>query len=65
MLLLGGQGFALASDYIPGFSAAFVAAFVWATYSVLSRRFAAVPTDAVVGFCFVTASHRRAVSSGS
>ena len=55
LLLLGGQGFALASDYIPGFSAAFVAALVWATYSVMSRRFAAVPTDAVVGFCFVTA----------
>ena len=55
LLLLGGQGFALASDYIPGFSAAFVAAFVWATYSVMSRRFAAVPTDAVVGFCFATA----------
>ncbi|MBZ0138517.1 MAG: EamA family transporter, partial [Pseudorhodoplanes sp.] len=34
--------------------AAFVAAFVWAVYSVLSRRFASVPTDAVVGFCLVT-----------
>lgn len=56
LLLLGGQGFALASDYIPGFSAAFVAAFVWAIYSVLSRRFSSVPTDAVVGFCFVTAA---------
>jgi drug/metabolite transporter (DMT)-like permease len=49
----GGLGFAL--DSTPGFAAAFVAAFVWATYSVLSRRFAAVPTDAVVGFCIVTA----------
>ncbi len=49
----GGLGFAL--DSMPGFAAAFVAAFVWATYSVLSRRFAAVPTDAVVGFCIVTA----------
>jgi drug/metabolite transporter (DMT)-like permease len=54
-LLLGGQGFAVTADYIPGFSAAFVAALLWATYSVMSRRFAAVPTDAVVGFCFVTA----------
>jgi drug/metabolite transporter (DMT)-like permease len=37
--------------YAPGLSAAFAAAFVWATYSVLSRRLAAVPTDAVTGFC--------------
>jgi drug/metabolite transporter (DMT)-like permease len=37
--------------YAPGLSAAFTAAFVWATYSVLSRRLAAVPTDAVTGFC--------------
>jgi drug/metabolite transporter (DMT)-like permease len=49
----GGLGFAL--DFMPGFAAAFVAAFVWATYSVLSRQFAAVPTDAVVGFCLATA----------
>ena len=40
----------------PGYAAAFVAAFVWATYSVLSRRFAAVPTDAVAGFCLATAA---------
>jgi drug/metabolite transporter (DMT)-like permease len=39
----------------PGYCAAFVAAFVWAIYSVLSRRFAAVPTDAVAGFCLATA----------
>src|SRR5947207_7655507 len=37
--------------YLPGLSAAFAAAFIWATYSVLSRRLAAVPTDAVAGFC--------------
>jgi drug/metabolite transporter (DMT)-like permease len=55
VLFAGGRGFALAADYIPGFAAAFVAAVVWSGYSVLSRRFAAVPTDAVVGFCLVTA----------
>jgi drug/metabolite transporter (DMT)-like permease len=38
-----------------GFLAAFVAAFVWAIYSVLSRRLKHVPTDAVAGFCAVTA----------
>lgn len=43
-----------APEFVPGYAAAFVAAFVWAVYSVLSRRFASVPTDAVVGFCLVT-----------
>jgi drug/metabolite transporter (DMT)-like permease len=38
-----------------GLAAAFVAAFVWAAYSVISRRFKAVPTDAVAGFCMATA----------
>jgi drug/metabolite transporter (DMT)-like permease len=41
--------------HAPGFFAAFVAAFVWAIYSVLSRRLAHVPTDAVAGFCAATA----------
>ena len=49
----GGSGFN--ETYLPGFAAAFVAAFVWAGYSVLSRKFADVPTDAVAGFCLVTA----------
>lgn len=44
-----------AAEYFPGYAAAFVAAFVWAIYSVLSRHFAAVPTGSVVGFCFATA----------
>ena len=50
----GGIGFAL--EYLPGFAAALVAAFAWATYSVLSRRFPDVPTDAVAGFCLATAA---------
>jgi drug/metabolite transporter (DMT)-like permease len=40
---------------VPGLIAAFVAAFVWAAYSVMSRKLRAVPTDAVAGFCAVTA----------
>ena len=40
---------------LPGLLAAFVAAFVWAAYSVMSRRLKAVPTDAVAGFCLATA----------
>ena len=50
----GGIGFA--QDYLPGFTAAFVAAFTWAIYSVASRRFAAVPTATVAGFCLATAA---------
>ncbi|NIK48644.1 aromatic amino acid exporter YddG [Variibacter gotjawalensis] len=55
VLFSGGKGFVIKPEYVPGFVAAFIAAFVWSTYSVMSRRFAAVPTDAVVGFCLVTA----------
>jgi drug/metabolite transporter (DMT)-like permease len=40
--------------YAPGLGAAFAAAFIWGAYSVLSRRLAAVPTDAVAGFCAAT-----------
>jgi drug/metabolite transporter (DMT)-like permease len=54
VLFLGRGGLAFATEYLPGFAAAFVAAFVWATYSVLSRRFSSVPTDAVAGFCLAT-----------
>src|SRR5689334_15682005 len=50
----GGTTFALA--YLPGFAAAIGAAIAWATYSVLSRLFAAVPTAAVAGFCLATAA---------
>src|SRR5712664_919550 len=49
----GGNGFA--PGQVPGLIAAFVAAFVWASYSVMSRRLKSVPTDAVAGFCAVTA----------
>lgn len=55
VLIIGAADLALAPEYWPGYAAAFVAAFVWATYSVMSRRFAGVATDAVAGFCLVTA----------
>src|SRR6201986_4777221 len=54
VLLFAGNA-SFASGQVPGLIAAFVAAFVWATYSVLSRRLKSVPTDAVAGFCAVTA----------
>src|ERR1700721_2212513 len=56
VLLLTGNGLSgLAPGQLPGLFAAFVAAFVWASYSVMSRRLKAVPTDAVAGFCLATA----------
>lgn len=61
VLLFTGNGAAIERAYLPGLAAAFVAAFVWASYSVLSRRLSAVPTDAVAGFCFVTALLAAAV----
>jgi drug/metabolite transporter (DMT)-like permease len=50
---MGASGFSAA--YLPGYAAALACAFVWSGYSVLSRLFGSVPTDAVTGFCAVTA----------
>src|SRR6201994_2824676 len=55
-LLIGGGLSGFAPGQLPGLFAAFIAAFVWATYSVMSRRLKAVPTDAVAGFCLATAA---------
>jgi drug/metabolite transporter (DMT)-like permease len=56
VLLFVGNGANFAAGQVPGLIAAFIAAFVWSTYSVLSRRLKAVPTDAVAGFCLATAA---------
>jgi drug/metabolite transporter (DMT)-like permease len=56
VILIAGKG-ELGFDwrYMAGYAAAFACAFTWSIYSVLSRRFAAVPTDAVGAFCAATA----------
>ena len=54
VLLFAGNA-SFAGTQVPGLIAAFVAAFVWSTYSVLSRWLKSVSTDAVAGFCAVTA----------
>jgi drug/metabolite transporter (DMT)-like permease len=55
VVLIAGRGaFDARAEYMPGYICAFIAAFVWAGYSVLSRRFGQVPTDAVAGFCLMT-----------
>jgi drug/metabolite transporter (DMT)-like permease len=55
LLFAGNSGSGFAPGQVPGLFAAFVAAFVWAAYSVMSRKLKSVPTDAVAGFCLATA----------
>ncbi len=42
-------------QYAYGYTMAFVCAFLWSGYSLLSRRFAEVPTSIVTWFCLATA----------
>jgi drug/metabolite transporter (DMT)-like permease len=55
LLFTGNRSGGFAAGQVPGLVAAFIAAFVWASYSVMSRRLKSVPTDAVAGFCAATA----------
>jgi drug/metabolite transporter (DMT)-like permease len=55
LVVTRGHGLTLDAQYLPGYLAALIAALVWSTYSVLSRRFAQVPSEAITGFCLVTA----------
>src|SRR5690606_2204824 len=54
-LIVGGQGVAFDSAPAMGYGAALLCAFTWATYSLATRRFGAVSTDVVTGFCLATA----------
>lgn len=56
LVIAGRGGPAFETRYAWGYLAAFGAALSWSVYSVLSRRFAAVPSDAVTGFCLATAA---------
>ncbi len=53
VLLRGGVG--MQSDALAGMGLAFVCALTWAIYSLASRRFGAVPTEAVTVYCLATA----------
>ncbi len=55
LVVTRGQGFGFDPRYGLGYFAALVAAVSWGVYSVLSRRFAAVSSDAITGFCLGTA----------
>lgn len=53
-LIVSRNGLNFDSRYTIGYIAALVCAFTWSTYSLMSRRFGEVPTDAVTGFCLAT-----------
>jgi drug/metabolite transporter (DMT)-like permease len=55
LVVTRGQGFSFDPAYALGYGAALFAAVAWSSYSVLSRRFAHVPSDAITGFCLATA----------
>jgi drug/metabolite transporter (DMT)-like permease len=55
VLVTGGGAVALRVEHALGYALALGCAFTWSSYSVLSRRLAAVPTDAVGAFCLATA----------
>jgi drug/metabolite transporter (DMT)-like permease len=55
LVVTGGNGFGFDPRYAYGYGAALLAALIWSSYSVLSRRLAGVPSDAITGFCLVTA----------
>ncbi|MGJ7042999.1 drug/metabolite transporter (DMT)-like permease [Shinella sp. BE166] len=54
VLIVGRNGFAFDETYLVGYGAAFLCAFTWAGYSLITRRFEAVSTDVVTGFCLAT-----------
>jgi drug/metabolite transporter (DMT)-like permease len=55
LLITKGQSLSFEPQYILGYLAALVCALTWSSYSLLSRRFGAIPTNAVGGFCGATA----------
>ena len=55
LLISGGEGFSFSGSHAIGYGAAVASSLFWSSYSVLSRRLGAVPTEAVAGFCLMTA----------
>ena len=56
LIVTKGGGFAFESRYLFGYAMAGACAFLWSGYSLLSRRFAAVPTSIVTWFCAATSA---------
>lgn len=55
LIVTKGGGLSFDRSYSFGYAMAFVCAFLWTAYSLLSRRFPAVPTSTVTWFCAATA----------
>jgi drug/metabolite transporter (DMT)-like permease len=55
-IITKGGSVGLAQGILPGHLIALFCAFVWSGYSVLSRRFGAVPVDVVAGYCLITSA---------
>ncbi len=56
VMLITRDGFAsIDTRYLAGYVAAIGCALTWSTYSLVSRRFSTVSSDAVTGFCAATA----------
>ncbi|MGD9868365.1 MAG: DMT family transporter [Hyphomicrobiales bacterium] len=55
-LILTGGTASETGGHLAGYLCAMGAAIIWAAYSVLSRRYASVPSHAVAGYCLVTAA---------
>ncbi|MDP7164665.1 MAG: EamA family transporter, partial [Alphaproteobacteria bacterium] len=55
LVLVGRGGLDFQGRYALGYGAALVGALIWSSYSLLSRRFAHVSSEAVGGFCGLTA----------
>ncbi|SOC43664.1 drug/metabolite transporter (DMT)-like permease [Rhizobium subbaraonis] len=53
-LIVARNGLSFDGAYTIGYAAAFLCAFTWAGYSLLTRRFEAASTDVVTGFCLAT-----------
>ena len=55
VLIVSKNSLSLNDSFAFGYGAALLSAFAWSGYSLLSRRFGAVPTDVVTRFCAITA----------
>jgi drug/metabolite transporter (DMT)-like permease len=54
VIITRGGTIGLAGSIMPGHVIALFCAFIWSGYSVLSRRYGAVPVDVVAGYCLIT-----------
>ena len=56
LIVTGGGSVVFREEYALGYASALACACTWAVYSVVSRRYSAVPSDTIAWFCAVTAA---------